>query len=65
MRPSSEDFVTIGVLGKLGMAESMSAAIERGSQVNRDLSEKWDYWALCVALSLEEARRRLNIVANG
>jgi len=64
MRPSKEDFVTLGVLGKPGMAERMFAAIERGAQVNRDLSDKWDYWAY-VGLPLEEVRRQLNIVPKG
>jgi hypothetical protein len=64
VRPSSENFTTIGVLGKPGMAERMFAAIERGSQVNQDLSEKWDYWAYA-DLPLVEARRRLNILPVG
>lgn len=61
MRPSNEDFVTTGVLGKPGMAERLFAAVERGAQVNQDLSDKWDYWAYA-GLPLDEARRRLNIV---
>jgi hypothetical protein len=61
VRPSNEDFTTIGVLGKPGMAERMLAAIERGSQVNQDLSDKWDYWAY-VELPIDEVRRRLNIL---
>lgn len=61
MRPSNEDFTTMGVLGKPGVAERMFAAIERGARVNQDLSDKWDYWAYA-ALPLDEARRRLNIV---
>ena len=64
VRPSAEDFTTVGVLGKPGMAERMFAAIERGSQVNQDLTDKWDYWAY-VDLPLEEARRRLNILPRG
>ena len=64
MRPTAEDFVTVGVLGKLGMAERMFAAIERGSQVNQDLSDNWDYWAW-IELPLDEARRRLNILPKG
>lgn len=64
MRPSNEDFTTTGVLGKPGMAERMFAAIERGAQVNLDLSDKWDYWAY-VGLPLDEVRRRLNIVPKG
>jgi ubiquinone biosynthesis protein Coq4 len=61
MRPTSDDFVTVGVLGKPGVAEKMFAAIERGSQVNQDLSDKWDYWAY-VELPIDEVRRRLNIL---
>lgn len=61
MRPSAEDFTTVGVLGKPGMAERLFAAIERGNHVNQDLSDKWDYWA-AAALPLDEVRRRLNIL---
>ncbi len=64
MRPSADDFVTMGLLGKPGMAERMLAAIERGSKVNQDLSDNWDYWAW-VELPLDEARRRLNILPKG
>ena len=65
VRPSAEDFTTLGVLGKPGMTERMFAAIERGAQVNLDLSDKWDYWAYA-GLPLEEARRRrLNILPKG
>lgn len=61
VRPSAEDFTTIGVLGKPGMAERLFAAIERGSQVNQDLSDKWDYWAYA-DVPIDEVRRRLNIL---
>jgi len=61
MRPTNDDFVTVGLLGKPGMAERMLAAIERGSQVNQDLSDNWDYWAW-IDLPLDEVRRRLNIL---
>jgi ubiquinone biosynthesis protein Coq4 len=61
MRPTKDDFVTVGLLGKPGMAERMLAAIERGSQVNQDLSDNWDYWAW-IELPLDEVRRRLNIL---
>jgi len=61
VRPSGEDFTTVGVLGKPGMAERMFAAIERGAQVNQDLSDKWDYWAYA-DVPLDEVRRRLNIL---
>jgi hypothetical protein len=61
MRPTSDDFVTVGLLGKPGMAERMLAAIERGSKVTQDLSDNWDYWAW-IELPLDEVRRRLNIL---
>ena len=61
MRPTKEDFVSVGVLGKPGMAERMFAALERGAEVNQDLADKWDYWAYA-SLPLDEARRRLNIL---
>jgi hypothetical protein len=64
MRPSAEDFTTVGVLGKPGMAERMFAAIERGSHVNQDLSDNWDYWAW-IELPLDEVRQRLNILPKG
>ena len=37
--------VSIGVLGEPGVAARMFAAIERGSAVTLDLSDKWDYSA--------------------
>ena len=61
MRPTADDFVTAGILGKPGMAELMFAAIERGSKVNQDLSDKWDYWPL-IELPIDEVRQRLNIL---
>jgi hypothetical protein len=61
MRPSAEGFTTVGVLGKPGVAEKMFAAIERGSKVNTDLTDKWDYWSY-VELPVDEVRRRLNIL---
>ena len=61
MRPTNEDYVTVGVLGKPDIAERMFAAIGRGNHVNQDLSDKWDYWAYA-ALPIEEVRRRLNIL---
>jgi hypothetical protein len=65
MRPTGgEEFATLGALGEPGMAERMFAAIERGAQVNQDLSDKWDYWAY-VDLPIDEARRRLNILPKG
>jgi hypothetical protein len=64
MRPTKEDYVTVGVLGKPGIAERMFAAIERGEQVNQDLTDKWDYWAYA-ELPIDEVRRRLNILPKG
>jgi hypothetical protein len=61
MRPTATDFVTTGVLGKPGVAELVLAAVERGSKVNTDLSDKWDYWPW-IELPIDEARRRLNIL---
>lgn len=60
MRPTDGN-VTIGVLGKPGVAERLFAAIERGSHVAVDLSDKWDYWPY-VVMPLDEVRRRLNIL---
>ncbi len=61
MRPTAADFVTKGVLGKPGIAELVLAAVGRGSKVNTDLSDKWDYWAW-IDLPIDEVRRRLNIL---
>ncbi len=61
VRPTKDGFTTLGVLGNPGMAERLFAAIERGAQVNQDLSDKWDYWAYA-ALPLDEVRRKLNVV---
>ena len=61
MRPTTDEFVTAGILGKPGMAELMFAAIERGSKVNTDLSDKWDYWKW-IELPIDEVRQRLNIL---
>ena len=35
-------------------------AVERGSRVNTDLSDNWDFWPY-MKLPLDEARKRLNI----
>jgi tetratricopeptide (TPR) repeat protein len=39
----------------------MLAAIERGSKVNTDLSDKWDYWAW-IETPIDEVRQKLNIL---
>jgi hypothetical protein len=61
MRPTNDDFVTVGLLGKPGMAELMLAAIERGTKVNTDLTDKWDYWAW-IETPIDEVREKLNIL---
>jgi len=61
MRPTNDPFVTVGTLGNPGVAELMLAAIERGSKVNIDLTDKWDYWAW-IELPIDEVRRRMNIL---
>jgi hypothetical protein len=63
VRPTAGN-VTIGVLGKPGMADRMFAAMERGNKVSVDLSDKWDYWPYA-GLPIDEARQRLNVVAVG
>ncbi len=60
VRPTAGN-TTVGVLGNPGMAERMFAAMERGAQVNTDLSDKWDYWPY-VEMPLDEVRKRLNVV---
>jgi len=60
VRPTA-GYTTVGVLGNPGMAERMFAAMERGAQVNTDLSDKWDYWPY-VEMPLDEVRKRLNVV---
>ena len=60
VRPTA-GYTTVGVLGKPGMAERMFATMERGAQVNTDLSDKWDYWPY-VEMPLDEVRKRLNVV---
>ena len=50
----------VGVLAEPGLAARFIAAVERGSRVNTDLSDNWDYWPL-MPLPLGEARRRLAV----
>ena len=61
MRPTTDSFVTAGILARPGMAERMFAAIERGSKVNVDLSDKWDYWQW-IEMPIDEVRQRMNIL---
>jgi hypothetical protein len=49
-----------GTLAHDGLAEQFITAIERGSRVNTDLSDNWDFWPL-MPLPLDEARARLGI----
>lgn len=50
----------IGILAEPGLAARFIDAVERGSRVNTDLSDNWDFWPL-MPLPLDEARRRLNV----
>lgn len=50
-----------GLLARPGLAPRFIQAVERGRQVNTDLSDGWDYWPV-LQLPLAEARRRLNVV---
>jgi hypothetical protein len=50
----------VGLLGEPGVAARMFAALERGSYVSIDLSDKWDYWPY-VEMPIGEARRQLGI----
>jgi hypothetical protein len=59
MRPGA-GHGSIGALGEPGVAARMFAALDRGSSVPVDLSDRWDYWPY-VALPLSEARQRLGI----
>lgn len=61
VRPTADGYTTTAVLARPGAIERLFAALARGAQVNTDLADHWDYWPL-VALPLDEARRRLNVV---
>lgn len=50
-----------GILATPGLAARFIQAVERGSQVNTDLTDGWDYWPV-LQLPLAEARSRLNVV---
>jgi hypothetical protein len=49
------------LLATPGLAARFIRAVERGSQVNTDLTDGWDYWPI-LQLPLAEARRRLNVM---
>lgn len=57
--PAPQPHIT-GILAEPGLAERFIAAVERGSQVNTDLSDGWNFWPL-MEVPLAEVRRRLNI----
>ncbi|MDE1986814.1 MAG: hypothetical protein KGJ28_09765 [Alphaproteobacteria bacterium] len=58
--PVSQPHIT-GTLARDDNAEKFIRAIERGSRVNTDLSDNWDFWPV-LPLPLEDARRRLGIM---
>ncbi|HWB52348.1 MAG TPA: hypothetical protein VG651_24810 [Stellaceae bacterium] len=58
--PVEQPHIT-GLLAEPGLAARFIRAVERGSQVNTDLSSGWDYWPV-LELPLAEARRHLNVV---
>jgi hypothetical protein len=51
---------SVGLLGQADLADQFLHAVERGSRVNTDLSDNWDFWPL-VGLPLDEVRERLGI----
>lgn len=51
----------LGTIGQPGVAARWIRAIERGSLVNTDLSDNWDYWPY-MTMKLEEAREALHVV---
>jgi len=57
--PLDQPHVT-GILATPGLASRFIEAVERGSRVNADLSDNWDFWPL-LPLPLAEARRQLDI----
>ncbi|HEY1257697.1 MAG TPA: hypothetical protein VGF34_00500 [Stellaceae bacterium] len=52
--------LTRGIFGTDGLGDKFFAAVERGSKVRLDLSDRWDHWAW-VAKPLAEARVELGI----
>ena len=48
------------ILAQEGLADRFFEAVERGGQVNTDLSDGWDHWAW-VEKKLEQARAELNV----
>jgi hypothetical protein len=58
--PLAQPHIT-GILATPDLAARFIQAVERGRQVNTDLSDNWDYWPV-LQLPLAEARRQLNVV---
>lgn len=56
-----EQPVLPGRIGQPDLAARMIKELERGSLVNTDLGDDWDFWPYAT-LSLEEARHKLGIV---
>lgn len=50
-----------GILGEKDVAAKMLRAIERGSKLNTDLANDWDFWPY-MPLPIDEVRRQLNVV---
>ncbi|MBW4523091.1 MAG: hypothetical protein KME16_25920 [Scytolyngbya sp. HA4215-MV1] len=50
-----------GILAETGLADLFLRAVERGSQVNTDLSDGWDFWQW-LDKPLEDVRHQLNIL---
>jgi hypothetical protein len=51
---------SVSLLGQGELADKFLHAIERGSRMNTDLSENWDFWPL-VGLPVDQVRERLGI----
>ncbi|WP_437950817.1 hypothetical protein WME98_08440 [Sorangium sp. So ce296] len=52
----------VGILERPGLADDLLVAIERGGQLNTDLSDHWDFWPL-LPLPVAEARRSLGLLS--
>lgn len=53
--------VLLGRIGKPGLAVEMLKELERGSKMNTDLGDDWDFWPYA-AMRLDEAREKLGIL---
>jgi ubiquinone biosynthesis protein Coq4 len=52
---------TVGILAQEDLADRFFEALLRGTQVNTDLSDGWDYWPF-LDRPLDEVRRALNVL---